>query len=83
MKTALLFGSSGLVGGHLLRQLIENSEYSKIKIFNTQVSLESDQNHISKYEIFLKTLGFTYLNPHVYSDTVFILGNFSKKSSLV
>ncbi len=52
--------------------------YSKIKILNTQVSLESDQKHISKYEIFLKTLGFTYLNPHVYSDTVFILGNFSK-----
>ena len=22
--------------------------------------------------------GFTYLNPHVYSDTVFFLGNFSK-----
>ena len=52
--------------------------YSKIKILNTQVTLESDQKHISKYEIFLKTLGFTYLNPHVYSDTVFILGNFSK-----
>tara|TARA_B100000029_G_scaffold459213_1_gene489170 strand:+ start:28 stop:645 length:618 start_codon:yes stop_codon:yes gene_type:complete len=28
--------------------------------------------------IILKTLAFTYLNPHVYSDTVFILGNFSK-----
>ena len=28
--------------------------------------------------IILKTLGFTYLNPHVYSDTVFILGNLSK-----
>tara|TARA_Y100000817_G_C16532596_1_gene400767 strand:+ start:235 stop:522 length:288 start_codon:yes stop_codon:yes gene_type:complete len=26
----------------------------------------------------IKTLGFTYLNPHVYSDTVFFLGNFSK-----
>ena len=52
--------------------------YSKIKIFNTKVSLESDQNNISKYDILLKTLGFTYLNPHVYSDTVFILGNFSK-----
>ena len=25
-----------------------------------------------------KALGFTYLNPHVYSDTVFFLGNFSK-----
>ena len=52
--------------------------YSKIKIFNTKVSLESDQNNVSKYDILLKTLGFTYLNPHVYSDTVFILGNFSK-----
>ena len=28
--------------------------------------------------IIFKTLGFTYLNPHVYSDTVFFLGNFSK-----
>ena len=28
--------------------------------------------------ILIKTLGFTYLNPHVYSDTVFFLGNFSK-----
>ena len=52
--------------------------YSKIKIFNTEVIFESDQNYVSKYDIFLKTLGFTYLNPHVYSDTVFILGNFSK-----
>jgi L-lysine exporter family protein LysE/ArgO len=52
--------------------------YSKIKIFNTNVSLQNDNNNISKYDIFLKTLGFTYLNPHVYSDTVFILGNFSK-----
>ena len=52
--------------------------YSKIKIFNTNVSLGSDLNNVSKYDILLKTLGFTYLNPHVYSDTVFILGNFSK-----
>ena len=33
MKTALVFGSSGLVGGHLLSQLIENDNYNKIKIF--------------------------------------------------
>jgi len=33
MKTALLFGSSGLVGGHLLKILIQNSDYNKIKIF--------------------------------------------------
>ena len=28
--------------------------------------------------ILIKTFGFTYLNPHVYSDTLFFLGNFSK-----
>ena len=33
MKTALLFGSTGLVGGHVLNYLIQNSNYSKIKIF--------------------------------------------------
>ena len=33
MKTALLFGSSGLIGGHLLNQLIKNDYYDKIKIF--------------------------------------------------
>ena len=33
MKTALLFGSSGIVGGHLLNQLIKDTNYSKIKLF--------------------------------------------------
>ena len=33
MKTALLFGSSGLIGGHLLNNLIQNNDYNKIKIF--------------------------------------------------
>ena len=33
MKTALLFGSSGLIGGHLLNKLIQNNVYNKIKIF--------------------------------------------------
>jgi uncharacterized protein YbjT (DUF2867 family) len=33
MKTALVFGSSGLIGGHLLNQLIQNNNYIKIKIF--------------------------------------------------
>ena len=33
MKTALLFGSSGLVGRHLLNELIKDNDYSKIKIF--------------------------------------------------
>ena len=33
MKSALLFGASGLVGGHVLNQLISNNNYSKIKLF--------------------------------------------------
>ena len=33
MKTALIFGSSGLISGHLTKQLIENSSYSKVKLF--------------------------------------------------
>ena len=33
MKTALLFGSSGLVGGHLLNQLIKDDNYLEIKLF--------------------------------------------------
>ena len=33
MKTALVFGSSGLVGQQLVQQLIYNSAYQKIKLF--------------------------------------------------
>ena len=33
MKTALLFGSSGLIGSNLLHNLINNNNYNKIKIF--------------------------------------------------
>ena len=52
--------------------------YSKIKSFKSNVYFNNEVIDISKFNIFLKTLGFTYLNPHVYSDTVFFLGNFSK-----
>ena len=52
--------------------------YSKIKSFNLKVNFNNEIPDISKFNIFIKTLGFTYLNPHVYSDTVFFLGNFSK-----
>ena len=52
--------------------------YSKIKSRNENTNLIEQTNSISALKIFLKTLGFTYLNPHVYSDTVFFLGNFSK-----
>ena len=52
--------------------------YSKIKLISRNISFNSEVKDISKTEILFKTLGFTYLNAHVYSDTVFFLGNFSK-----
>ena len=52
--------------------------YSKIKSLKIDVNFNSEFKDISSSEILLKTLGFTYLNAHVYSDTVFFLGNFSK-----
>ena len=58
MKTALLFGSSGLTGGHLLNQLIKDDNYNKIKIF---VRSEPEINH-PKIEI-IKT-DFNNLKNH-------------------
>jgi L-lysine exporter family protein LysE/ArgO len=52
--------------------------YSKIKLLNYKVKINNEAQDYTKLDVFLKTLGFTYLNPHVYSDTVFFLGNFSK-----
>ena len=50
----------------------------KIKIEYNNLKINFKNNPISLKNIIIKTLGFTYLNPHVYSDTVFFLGNFSK-----
>ena len=52
--------------------------YTKIKTHYSEINFHNEITNISKTNIFIKTLGFTYLNPHVYSDTVFFLGNFSK-----
>ena len=51
---------------------------SKIKIKYDELKIDFEGNTISLKNTVIKTLGFTYLNPHVYSDTVFFLGNFSK-----
>ena len=56
--------------------------YTKIKSFDIEVSFNSNIEGTSKFKIILKTLAFTYLNPHVYSDTVFFLGNISKNYQL-
>jgi len=57
--------------------------YGKISIQNDKINLNKKIRNISLTSITTKTLAFTYLNPHVYSDTVFFLGNFSKKLLMI
>ena len=52
--------------------------YGKIFIQKNKITFNKQLKKISILNITTKTLAFTYLNPHVYSDTVFFLGNFSK-----
>jgi L-lysine exporter family protein LysE/ArgO len=52
--------------------------YSKVRSLYKRSDINFENNNLSLKNIVVKTLGFTYLNPHVYSDTVFFLGNFSK-----
>ena len=52
--------------------------WGKLNIKKNQLKLNQVSKKTSLLSIIYKTIGFTYLNPHVYSDTVFFLGNFSK-----
>jgi len=78
MKTALVLGSSGLVGGHLLNQLIKDANYSKIKLFVRSVPEISDP----KVEI-IKT-DFTNLQNHkedIIGDDCFVCIGTTKQNS--
>ena len=59
MKTAIIFGSSGLIGNELFKTILLNNAYSKIKIFvrkipevnNPKVEIiETDFRNLDKYE---------------------------------
>ena len=57
--------------------------YGKISIQKNKINFNQEIKSISLTSIITKTLAFTYLNPHVYSDTVFFLGNFSKNLFII
>ena len=52
--------------------------WKKLKNINTNFEINQKNEIKGLGSVIIKTLGFTFLNPHVYSDTVFFLGNFSK-----
>ena len=56
--------------------------FTKIRSNYSNINFEIKTETYKLKNIFLKTLAFTYLNPHVYSDTVFFLGNLSKNFEL-
>ena len=62
----------------LLLFFLINFIWGKIKDNKNEITLDTKEDKKNLSKIIYKTLGFTYLNPHVYSDTVFFLGNFSK-----
>jgi len=57
--------------------------YGKMSIQKNKINFNKEKKKISIVNITTKTLAFTYLNPHVYSDTIFFLGNFSKNFLII
>ena len=55
--------------------------YQKALQTNRQYTY-TEKSKDTVFQSVIKTFGFTFLNPHVYSDTVFFLGNFSKSMEI-
>ena len=62
----------------LLLIFLLNFIWGKIKIKKNKIEINNSGKKSSFIQVIYRTIGFTYFNPHVYSDTVFFLGNFSK-----
>ena len=50
MKTAILFGATGLIGKNLLELLIQDNNYKKIKLF-TRTSIDNKHPKLEIYDI--------------------------------
>ena len=78
MKTALIFGSSGLVGGHLLSLIIKNNNYNKIKLFTRSETI------ISNSQIEIIKIDFNNLENHrdsiIGDDCFFCIGTTRKNT---
>ena len=72
-----------LVFNILLFIFLAHFIYGKVSIQKSRINFNEEVKRISFIGIITKTLAFTYLNPHVYSDTVFFLGNFSKNLLII
>ena len=65
----------------LLLAFIFNFIWNKLNASTDFHSINQTSRDASYRVIVLKALAFTYLNPHVYWDTIFIIGGFSRELS--
>ena len=63
----------------LLLIFILNFIWNKLNYSSHLYSFNEAYSNEYVEKVILKTLAFTYLNPHVYSDTIFIIGGFSRE----
>ena len=47
------------------------------------IEFNNNNNKINFKTVLFNLIGFTFLNPHVYSDTVFIFGNLTKSFTII
>ena len=78
MKTAILFGASGLVGSNLLQLLLNNNEYSKVKIF-TRNSIKKNHPKLDIYNIDFKELD-NHKDKIAGDDLFFCIGTTKKQT---
>ena len=76
MKTAILFGATGLVGKHLLDLLLDNHDYTKIKIF-TRNAIQNNHHKIVIYNINFNEID-KYTNDINGDDCFFAIGTTRK-----
>ena len=65
-----------LIFNILLLLFLLNFIWGKIKENKKEVKIDDSNHRASFFKTIYTTLGFTYLNPHVYSDTVFFSWKF-------
>ncbi len=80
MKTAILFGSTGLIGAHLLELLLNNDYYNTVKIF-TRNSIEYKHPKIQIYNFDFRN--FEIKNDNITGDDCFFcIGTTRKKTPI-
>ena len=78
MKTALVFGASGLVGNHLINLLIKSSDYNKIKLF-VRSPIKFDSSKVEVIQTDFHNLS-NYINDIKGDDCFFCIGTTKKNS---